>query len=338
MLYHTRQPTKILAAIGLAVTMGLLSCQSERPTEPTVIGISAAKGGGGGRGPAVAVDEAVPPIASQNTTLDVRVLGSGFDDGSAATFKINGSAVSQVRTNSTTFVTAEELEANITVDADAPLDFYDIEVVTTRGKKGIGADLLKVVKEGSLFDATFRDDPADGMVSDGNESYDVELDVYFTLDARAPRAGRRGNVRKLCFNFHGQLEPAQVGFSDQPNAEVLCDDGWLTTGVENFLEDNQTEGVALSEMAVGAIQRSRLGGFYVREGFNWIVTWGKDCDNNPIPADRAFITRVSGAVWTIDATTMTLCKLAVKGPKKDDGEVASGLVMPVKITLTERTP
>jgi hypothetical protein len=330
MLYTTRQPTKILTAISLALTVGLLSCQTEGPTEPVVTGIAVAKGGGGRPGPKV--DEAVPPITEQSTTLDVHVLGSGYDDGSVATFKINGSEVAQVRTNSTRFVTAEELVANITVDADAPLELYDVEVVTTRGKKGIGADLFKVVKEGSLFDASFRDDPADGMVSDGSGSYDAELDVYFTLDARAT------NARKLCFDFHGQLEPGQVGFSDQPTAEVLCDDGWLTSGVDNFLEDNQTQGVGLSEMPIGAIQRARLGGFYVREGFNWSFSWGRDCSGDAIPDDRAVITRVSGTVWTIEATTMTLCKAAVRGRKNQDGLVAGGLVMPVKITLTEHFP
>jgi hypothetical protein len=92
-------------------------------------------------------------------------------------------------------------------------------------------------------------------------------------------------------------------------------------------------------MAVGAVQRARLGGFYVREGFNWTFSWGgKGCDNNPMPEDRAVIIRVSDAVWTIEATTMKLCKFAVKGRKNEDGVVASSLVIPVKITLTERTP
>ncbi len=330
MLDEMRRPSKILAATGLALAVSLLSCQPDQPTEPVVTGISLAKGGIAGP----EVDEAVPPITEQNTTLDVRVLGSGYDDGSAATFKINGGTVPQVRTNSTTFVTAEELIANITVDPDAPIDLYDVEVVTTGGKKGIGADLFKIVKEGSLFTAEFRDDGADGMVSDSDDAewYYAELDVYFTLDARAD------NDRKLCFNFQGQLEPGQVGFSDQPNADVLCDDGWLTTGVDNFLSDNVTEGVPLSEMPVDSVQRSRLGGFYVREGYNWTFNWGKNCDHNPIPDDRVFITRESPTVWTIEAvdtTYMTLCKTAVKGSKRNDGEVASGLVMPVKITLTE---
>jgi hypothetical protein len=93
------------------------------------------------------VNQADPPSATQDTTLDVHVLGSGFDDGSSVAFTINGVPRTKVHTNSVTFVSGTELIPYVTVDLDAVADLYDVEVVTARGKKGVGADLLTVVEK-----------------------------------------------------------------------------------------------------------------------------------------------------------------------------------------------
>jgi uncharacterized membrane protein len=49
-----------------------------------------------------------------------------------------------VRTNSTTFVSSKELRANITIDADAPTELYDVIVRTSGGKRGIGIEKFAV--------------------------------------------------------------------------------------------------------------------------------------------------------------------------------------------------
>lgn len=164
MRYAVSQTSTILAA-GLVLLAGLLSCQPDNPTDPAVTGVFVARGGPGPK-----VQEADPPSAPQETTLDVRVLGSGFDDGSMATWTLDGVPQAELRTNSTRFVSSQELVANITIDPDAPIELYDIEVVTTRGKKGIGADLFAVLKKGTVTYSVTELPPhsgADASYADG---------------------------------------------------------------------------------------------------------------------------------------------------------------------------
>lgn len=152
-------------AAGLILLAGLLSCQPDGPTEPAITGVSLARGG-----PGPNVQEADPPSAPQDITLDVRVLGSGFDDGSEATWTLDGVPQPEVRTNATRFVSGNELVANITIDPDAPIELYDVEVVTLRGKKGIGADLFAVLKKGTVTYSVIELPPhsgADGSSADG---------------------------------------------------------------------------------------------------------------------------------------------------------------------------
>ncbi len=95
-------------------------------------------------GPDPKVDEAVPPEAPQNTTLDVRVLGANFDNGSTVRFLLDGKPTKNIGTNSTQFVGTGELVANITIALDAATIDYDIEVTTSKKRRGIGTELFKV--------------------------------------------------------------------------------------------------------------------------------------------------------------------------------------------------
>ena len=89
-----------------------------------------------------------PRSAPRGTTLNVRVLGSGYVLGSRAVWALNGDtafATTKVKTNATTFVSSTELSANITIQADATIDLYDVMVITPTGKKGIGIELFEVL-------------------------------------------------------------------------------------------------------------------------------------------------------------------------------------------------
>jgi probable HAF family extracellular repeat protein len=128
------------------VLLGLAGwgCAGEPATAPSFARASA----GGGRGPAVRSTN--PKFAAQGITLDVRVLGSGFDQGSRAVWALNRDtafATTKVKTNSTDFVSSTELVANITIGADATIDLYDVIVLTAGGKKGIGIELFEVTTE-----------------------------------------------------------------------------------------------------------------------------------------------------------------------------------------------
>jgi probable HAF family extracellular repeat protein len=82
--------------------------------------------------------------------LDVKVIGSGYDRASKAVWALNGDtalATTKVKTNSTRYVSSKQLIANITIAADASLDKYDVLVITSSGKKGIGIELFAVTPQ-----------------------------------------------------------------------------------------------------------------------------------------------------------------------------------------------
>lgn len=93
----------------------------------------------------VSVKATSPSSAPQNVTLDVQISGSGFDPGSSAQWLLNGSPDPRVKTNSTQFVSSSSLIANLTISADAVPTFYDVSVITSSGKKGIGTEAFAVL-------------------------------------------------------------------------------------------------------------------------------------------------------------------------------------------------
>jgi hypothetical protein len=317
-------PVRRFCAISVAVTaiagLALLASCDGQPSGPQVDGILLARGGGG---PPPKVDEADPPSAPQDTTLDVRVLGSGFDNGSMVEYTIDGAPQAQVRTNSVTFVSENELITDVTIDLDAQVDLYDVEVTNFRGKKGIGADKFSVFQKGGPppgpipLDVTFRDTAGDGVLSDGGGIYidgvnDVEAILFeignFRLDARMV------TVRQICFDFAGQ-----------PGApSVTCDDGYITTA------DPDIEG-GLRAMAVGTTMTTRSQTTWVKDGFNWFLRFGRDCEATTEAANRVSVTHPDSDTWTIEGTNATLCKMSVKGRPR--GGFVGQFSMPFRLTL-----
>ncbi len=122
----------------------LLSCTDHPTTSPDEESspIVAAAGGTG-----ITVRSTVPSSSPRDTTLDVLVRGSGFERESQVVWALDGDTTFQttkVRTNATTFVTSRELIANVTIEANATLALYDVEVLARGGKKGIGIEIFEV--------------------------------------------------------------------------------------------------------------------------------------------------------------------------------------------------
>lgn len=143
---------KMRRTLTVAAACLALACSSDLPTEVADVDIRAAKGGstGGSTKPTggLTVGAALPREATQDTTLDVRILGSGFARGMVARWAIDSVVTANVIVNSTRFVSSTELVANITVTSDAPLTEYDIIVTSTKGgKPGIGTEVFEVVQE-----------------------------------------------------------------------------------------------------------------------------------------------------------------------------------------------
>src|SRR5262245_38808050 len=130
------------ALVPLAVLVTITtSCRdlNELPTAP--------------RGPAEAaravsgaptVNSVVPDSSKRNVTLDVTINGSGYDQGSVARFERQGIPASKVTTNSTTFVSSRKLIANITIAVDADTGKYDVAVLASDGRKGVGIEVFTV--------------------------------------------------------------------------------------------------------------------------------------------------------------------------------------------------
>ncbi|HKG34552.1 MAG TPA: hypothetical protein VKB22_12490, partial [Gemmatimonadales bacterium] len=134
--FHLNLP--VLAAV-IALAAGTTSCrEGEEPTAPQV---EAATGG------TTTVSSVVPDSSKRGVNLDITVSGTGFDRGSVVALERQGVAAGGVTTNSTTFISAAKLIANITIAADADTGKYDVAVTTSRGRKGVGIEMFAVLYE-----------------------------------------------------------------------------------------------------------------------------------------------------------------------------------------------
>ena len=137
---------RITAALLTAalLTAIALSCSDNPPTEPASSSLSAARSA---LGSSVTVTAANPPYGDQGTVnLDVQITGTGFDGSAKAQWRLTGDTVPspQIKVNRTTFVSSTQLVANIDIAAHATIASYDIAVVLSGGKKGIGNELFLV--------------------------------------------------------------------------------------------------------------------------------------------------------------------------------------------------
>jgi hypothetical protein len=91
-----------------------------------------------------AVTSVVPNRVNPGSTLDITVHGSGFDPGSLVKLERGGVPAVGITTNTTTYVSATQLVANITLAATVDTGRYDVAVTTSGGRKGVGIELLAV--------------------------------------------------------------------------------------------------------------------------------------------------------------------------------------------------
>ena len=178
----------------------------------------------------VRVTGANPAEGEQGTiNLDVEIDGSGFDEGSVATFLVTGSDTDTggVAVRNSTFVNGKKLIANIDIEEGAVLGDYDIQVLTAGGRRGKGNTLFHVVQQGGGNDnpydgesipleCTLADGPGDNLFSDGLGSYSHgQQDVACTTGgvAQPNLSGigldtwTRGPIRKVTRRFDLVLAP-----------------------------------------------------------------------------------------------------------------------------------
>jgi hypothetical protein len=293
----------------------LTSCGESEPTTPFDREALLAKGGES----TPTVDATSPASAPQDTTLDVRVFGSAFDNGSTASFLLNGKPTPKVRTNGTSFISPTELVANITIAADAVVDLYDVQVTTTGGKKGVGIELFAVRLKGNPSDPPFALSLTMGQGSSGTDairSDDVANSPYVEEDGGTVGAHFSPNVGTL------MLWTSQYG---TPAARLVR---VATTAVDGFTDDrifsrsHNNPGGDNSRGFLGMVNGSVGDAVFVAElnldpnDLYEAVYWGQDCSGVVIPSQKVVTTRsADGNTWTATGTTGVHCKRLRKRDK-----------------------
>jgi hypothetical protein len=138
-----------------------LSCRDADVAAPAATApYSAAKAASG----APTVSSTDPSYGRQGTiALDVRILGNAFDPSARASWQKNGQAYPKIVVNSTRYVSATELVANISIASDAAIDSYDVVVALAGGKPGIGTEMFTVTLAVSI------DEPIGRAVNDAGQ-------------------------------------------------------------------------------------------------------------------------------------------------------------------------
>jgi hypothetical protein len=197
----------LFAAAGLLAIGACSSDVSAPQFAPKDIRITAAKAASTTD---MSVTSTSPDSATQDTTLDVVVNGSGFVAGTSATWSLAGTVdPAQVRTNSTRYVSARQLVANISIAAGATLGKWDVVVMAAGKKGGIGSEAFTIDQKRVSGDSRANVVVADAMAING---------------ALAP-TGIRGDAR----NRLGQTSPSASEYQGD-----FC-------GVRGFIYDQNGE-------------------------------------------------------------------------------------------------
>jgi len=123
----------------------------------------------------ITVTGADPSSAAQGTTnLDVTISGNGFKRGAKAAFHVTGTTNNGgVTVNSTSFSSGSSLTANISISVDADISNYDVEVMNSDGRTGVGSEDFAVV-QGPVTSYVYDSTP-DGSVNNTLQSDDIDV-------------------------------------------------------------------------------------------------------------------------------------------------------------------
>lgn len=134
-----------MAALVFATLVGLAACTDPVPGPMPGSGQSSVRFGATVTTTDMTVSSAIPDSANQDTTLDVTINGSGFVAGTNANWALSGiQDPTQVRTNSTKYVSSRKIVANITISSTAAVLKWDIVVSAAGTKGGIGTELFAI--------------------------------------------------------------------------------------------------------------------------------------------------------------------------------------------------
>ena len=354
------------AALPLAVCIWALAC-GEPPTEPRIDGIAivAAKGGNGNGGNGGKDDVTVrgtdPPGAPQDTRLVVKVTGSGFDETSKVAMLLDEQATDDITTNSTTFVSSREVNADITIAPDAAVDLFDVEVTAFGGRRrGIGIELFEVTAKSQEcqlgFDLTFddsnpvRSDDGSGMYTNGVDKvavftgsgdgfrFDTNGDqkVEWKTDIRRVTLDFTGTVDKDGNSLERLMETDAAGDPVPKGIDLRFKQGAVHTDGLNLcaLDHEGISGPTSGTVAVGiAFIDSSDPDFKIGEGNNARLSYGDiggpNVDVDCSIVDEVKVTRTAVDTWELESTDDACLVLGGPLERVFAGEVP----MPFKFTI-----
>jgi len=314
---------RLVATSFLFASVGMLACEGDPPTSPD-LQIRAAKGGGG-RKP-VKVTEAIPPEGEQGATdLVVRVLGSGFDDGSEAAFHLPGEPNPDPKVKNkglTRFVSESELEVTIDIELDAEVAKRDIVVTAFRGRRGIGTEKFEVKQkqppgqtERLAFHISLADaGSGDALTNDGGgQNANCPLKLYCEgVDFVGAHLSGTGGGNNLMFWTSQYTNGGQASVRGV-RIDVVGDkfDFHGTTDDRIFTNSNDPA-IAIKDLGDGGILTSRM---IVETEVGFVLRFGVDCFDNEARPTRVTVSRI-GDVWTITPNGGAyLCRKTGKGKK-----------------------
>lgn len=274
----------LIAASLLATAVACESNPSDIEIAPTW-----SKGGGG----PIQVDATDPTEAPQDTTLEVSILGSGFERGSEARFLLGGAPTANVVTNRTRFVSDTELAAEITIAIDADVALYDVEVSSSGGRRrGIGTELFSVLQKtngptsGDVV-TVFMDDAGHRILSDGaiyepvKKRQAVETEIS-TSGQHGLKLNERSN-RTVCVAFPPEGPDAEIVSQADWDALVASSGGAVALGTtycglitmhtRDHTHPDQLIGMDVDPTTPDLLDVQTSGGKLVLKEFDDLTSW-----------------------------------------------------------------
>jgi hypothetical protein len=269
----------------------------------------AAKSSGGGGSTSISVTSTSPGAASQDTTLDVTIIGSGFTKGAMATWSLNGDTT-LIHVKATKLVSSTQLIATVSVPATAPVASYDVQVTLSDGHKGVGAELFTVTLADPtvtwmvpLADAGLAL-KSDRKLADATGSYSVYADgvcgvtTWVEMAATDPFPGfahlnTTGNGRSVCSRSLTLV---------YPDGTTEAQGGMTQRGLEDFTNLIAPGDTQLRTLAIlPAVSRSRCGR----------VLFGQGSQGAGVGSDSVLVTRVDVRTWHVRSNfdrNLALCE------------------------------
>jgi hypothetical protein len=283
----------------------------------------------------VSITSVSPDSGALSTTLNVVVNGSGFANGMVAVWELAGVPDStQIRTNSTTYISPKQVVANITISSQATSGQWDVAMYSG-SKTGIGSEL------GVLKNAFKVTDPtATWELPLSDATLAIRSDRLFSSGTTSDYANGVCNVSTTIFATTQQSNSGDATL-DTGDAKSTCTRHFWIVYPDGYAEQlpifgnlREIESTTYS-IPIGATVERQL-----HMGVPWTnvasrcggLIWGYGAANNiAAGSDSVLVTRIDASTWHVVSqpapNNLAYCK--------STGQL---FAMPVEFTVVSSRP